>query len=217
MSHVIPNNPKIYHIVHVDRLASIISEGRLWSDASDAAVQHKGLSGTMIGMSHIKKRRLTNHLTSHQGLTVGQCVPFYFCSRSIMLYIIAQQSHDDIAYRDGQQPIIHLQADLNTVIDWAQQHHKRWAFTDSNAGSLYFNDYCVVSDLNKVDWKAVNAYYWPQCKEAKQAEFLLEEQFPWSLVEAIGVYSQTQVQQVSTALNATPHQPSLSIQQNWYY
>jgi hypothetical protein len=73
------------------------------------------------------------------------------------------------------------------------------------------------SDLNKVDWKAVNAYYWPQCKEAKQAEFLLEEQFPWSLVEAIGVYSQTQVQQVSTALNATPHQPSLSIQQNWYY
>jgi hypothetical protein len=40
-----------------------------------------------------------------------------------------------------------------------------------------------------VDWKAVNAYYWSQYKEAKQAEFLLEEQFPWSLVEAIGVYS----------------------------
>jgi ssDNA thymidine ADP-ribosyltransferase, DarT len=28
-----PANPKIYHIVHVDRLPSIVAEGRLWSDA----------------------------------------------------------------------------------------------------------------------------------------------------------------------------------------
>jgi hypothetical protein len=214
MSNTIPANPKIFHIVHVDRLASIVSQGCLWSDA---AVQSKGLGGTMIGMSHIKQRRLTNGLSSHGGLTVGQCVPFYFCPRSIMLYIISQQSHEDIAYRGGQQPIIHLQADLNAVISWAQQNNTCWAFTDSNAGSYYFNDYCSVSDLNKIDWNAVNAQLWSQCKEKKQAEFLLEDHFPWGLVEAIGVYSQAQVQQVSTALTSATHRPPVSIQRNWYY
>lgn len=214
MAGQIPANPKIYHIVHLDRLASIVSQGCLWSDAE---VQGKGLGGTMIGMSHIKERRMTNSVSSHQGLTVGQCVPFYFCPRSIMLYIISQQSHEDITYKGGQQPIIHLQADLNVVISWAQQNNKRWAFTDSNAGSYYFNDYCSVRDLNNIDWNAVNAQSWSQCKERKQAEFLLEEQFPWTLVEAVGVYSQGQVQQVSTAVNSTTCRPPVSVQRNWYY
>jgi hypothetical protein len=29
----VPDNPKIYHIVHVDKLASIAADGFLWSDA----------------------------------------------------------------------------------------------------------------------------------------------------------------------------------------
>jgi hypothetical protein len=37
----------------------------------------------------------------------------------------------------------------------------------------------------------------------------LEEHLTWSLVEAIGVYSQTQVQQVNAALNATTHRPTV--------
>ncbi len=214
MAGQIPANPNIYHIVHTDRLPSIVGQGFLWSDA---AVQAKNLGGTMIGMSHIKQRRLTNSLQSHSGLTVGQCVPFYFCPRSIMLYIISQQRHGDISYRGGQAPIIHLQADMNKVVLWAQQNNKRWAFTDSNAGSLYFNDYCSQNDLNHIDWNAVNAHSWVQCKEKKQAEFLMEEQFPWSLVEAIGVYSQVQVQQVSVYMNSTTHRPPVSVQRNWYY
>lgn len=220
MAGQIPMNPKIYHIVHLDRLASIISQGCLWSDS---AVQGKDLGGTMIGMSHIKQRRMTNSVSSHPGLSVGQCVPFYFCPRSIMLYIISQQSHEDISYRGGQAPIIHLQADLQAVINWAQQNNKRWAFTLSNAGASYFEDRNDLSRLNEINWNAVQANRWsgsgvcPSIKEGKQAEFLLEEQFPWALVEAVGVYSQAQVQQVSSTLNATTHRPPVSVQRNWYY
>ncbi|MCK6585821.1 MAG: DUF4433 domain-containing protein, partial [Anaerolineales bacterium] len=112
---------------------------------------------------------------------------------------------------------IHLQADLNRVICWAQQNNKRWAFTDSNAGSFYFNDYCTLGDLKRIDWNAVNAYSWSRCKEQKQAEFLLEEQFPWTLIEAVGVYSQTQDQQVRARLNSAGHRPPISIQRDWYH
>ena len=80
-----PANPKIYHIVHVDRLPSIIADSNLWSDRE---VRERGIDGTAIGMSNIKERRLGNELDSHPGLRVGDCVPFYFCPRSVMLYVI---------------------------------------------------------------------------------------------------------------------------------
>jgi hypothetical protein len=51
----VPAHPKIYHIAHVDRLASIIADERLWSDAE---VIQRASSGTAIGMSSIKQRRL---------------------------------------------------------------------------------------------------------------------------------------------------------------
>ena len=51
-----PAQPKIDHIVHVDRLASIVSDGQLWSDS---VVMRRSGGGTTIGMSGIKKRRLS--------------------------------------------------------------------------------------------------------------------------------------------------------------
>lgn len=214
MSNNIPANPKIFHIVHVDRLASIVSQGCLYSDA---AVQGTPLPGTTIGMSTIKARRLAKTLNSYPDLHVGDCVPFYFCPRSVMLYMFHMNNHPEITYHGGQTPIVHLQADLYQTVNWANQNGKRWVFTNSNAGSFYFDDFNDLSHLNQVNWGSVAATNWKDCREQKQAEFLLEEQFPWSLVEAIGVYSNAQVQQVSVGLNSTTHRPPVSVQRNWYY
>ena len=46
-----PAEPRVYHIVHVDRLASVIADGAL---LSDAIVQSTPRPGTTIGMSEIK-------------------------------------------------------------------------------------------------------------------------------------------------------------------
>ncbi|EGU38810.1 hypothetical protein VII00023_15051, partial [Vibrio ichthyoenteri ATCC 700023] len=134
----VPVQPKIFHIVHVDRLASILGSNGLLCDAQIIAQQ---AAGTTIGMNTIKHRRLTElTLDSHPDLYVGQCVPFYFCPRSIMLYVIHRADSDELAYKGGQGPIIHLQADLNATVQWAQRQGHRWAFTLSNAGSYYFED-----------------------------------------------------------------------------
>ena len=69
----IPAQPKIYHIVHVDRLASIASDGALFSDAT---MRERIQVGTNIGYDHIKERRLRSKLRSRLGLRVGDCVPF---------------------------------------------------------------------------------------------------------------------------------------------
>ena len=93
-----PAEPKIYHIVHVDRLASIVADGGLWSDA---ALHRRERPGTVIGMSVIKERRLTNPVKCRPGLSVGDCVPFYFCPRSVMLYVIHRADNEGLQYRDG--------------------------------------------------------------------------------------------------------------------
>lgn len=210
-----PVQPKIYHIVHVDRLSSIIHSDGLWCDAE--MVKHSGL-GTTIGMSTIKSRRL-NELTlnSHPGLYVGGCVPFYFCPRSIMLYIIYKGNHPEITYRGGQGPIVHIELDLNASVAWAEANDRRWAFTLSNAGSRFFEDRCDLSQLNDIDWKAVQAMNWQSCKDGKQAEFLVEDSIPWSLVERIGVRTKTTYQQAAHVLTSSGHKPQLEIRTDWYY
>lgn len=210
----VPAQPKIYHIVHLDRLPSIITDGCLWCDA---AIGQRNAAGTTIGMNKIKQRRLNElTLTSHPGLYVGQCVPFYFCPRSIMLFLI-HKKNEELSYKGGQEPIIHLEGDLLNVVAWADQHNLRWAFTLSNAGSYYFEDRNDLAQLHEIDWAAVQATNWQSRKEGKQAEFLVENTFPWHLVERIGVKSPVIHDQVIKALPKGAHHPRVEVQPDWYY
>jgi ssDNA thymidine ADP-ribosyltransferase, DarT len=209
----VPANPKIYHIVHVDKLASIVADGCLWSDAELAA---RPVVGTVIGMNAIKARRLELPVPSHPNLTVGQCVPFYFCSRSVMLYMMHMRNAE-LTYKGGQEPIVHLVVDLKAAVAWANANNRRWAFTLSNAGSYYFEDRTDLAQLGDIDWDAVNAKYWSSCREAKQSEFLMEQHFPWHLVEEIGVYNHAIGQQAMQAIAGAQHKPTTQIKQLWYY
>ena len=209
----LPDRPKIYHIVHVDRVASILADGCLWCDAE---VDHRASQGTTIGMPQIKQRRLTKlTLTSHPDLYVGACVPFYFCPRSIMLYVL--HMGNQVSYQGGQGPIIHLEADLCAVVDWAEQNAHRWAFTLSNAGSYDFEDRSDLGKLGEIDWDAVQANSWKHCTYRKQAEFLIEQSFPWHLVERVGVYSTEVYRTVSEALPKAGHRPRVEVLRDWYY
>lgn len=211
----VPANPKIYHIVHVDNLASIIADGGLWSDA--VMVQRQG--GTVIGMGSIKQRRLQLPITCHPGTHVGEYVPFYFCSRSIMLYVIYCANHAELAYKGGQQPIVHLEADLNKVVAWAAANGQRWAISLSNAGAVYTQFRTGLDKLNEINWGAVAAtdFRPADVKEGKQAEFLMQQSFPWHLVERIGVHSQPIVARVAAAMQGAAHRPVLEIKRDWYY
>jgi hypothetical protein len=169
-----PERPKIYHIVHVDRLASIAADGYLFSDAFVSA---RGGAGTTIGMGRIKERRLTLPIACRPGLHVGECVPFYWCPRSVMLFLIHRDNHPDLTYHGGQQPILHLEADLLRTVEWAESHGKLWAFTLSNAGAYYFESRCELGQLNEINWDAIGATKWsgsgvpPAVQEGKMAEF----------------------------------------------
>lgn len=211
-----PAHPKIYHIVHVDRLPSILADGCLWSDA--VMVGRQG-TGTTIGMGSIKERRLRLPVPCHPKTHVGDFVPFYFCPRSVMLYVIHCANHPELAYRGGQGPIVHLEADLRRVVTWAEETGRRWAFSLSNAGAVYTQFRSDLGQLDQVNWPAVHNtdFRSADVKEGKQAEFLVHESFPWPLVERVGVLSQGVAQQVANVMRGKDHNPRVEIRREWYY
>jgi len=211
-----PTPPKIYHITHVENLFPIVAQGELLSDAT---MIERGGAAVTIGMSGIKGRRLSLPVPCHPGDKVGDYVPFYFCPRSIMLFVIHCANHPELSYRGGQAPIVHLEADLFDVIAWANHNKRRWAFSLSNAGAYYAQFGHSVPELAEIDWAAVAA---TDCrsgnvKEGKQAEFSFHGSFPWNLVSLVGVKSAEIQAQAEATIAGTTHQPAVQVRPEWYY
>lgn len=162
-----PSQPQIYHITHVDNLESIARRGEIWSDG---LCRNNNLGNKQVGMSAIKARRLFElEVDCHPGTKVGEYVPFYFCPRSIMLYLLYRGNHPDLTYTGGQRPLVHLEADLHEVIEWADSNGVRWAFSDRNAGIRYACFYNDVNKFDRLDWNAIAAtdFRDPIVKEGK--------------------------------------------------
>jgi hypothetical protein len=212
----VPRQPKIYHITHINNLASIV-DNVLWSDAERI---RQGLNCELIGMTEIKRRRLEElDVDCHPGTKVGQYVPFYFCARSIMLYLLHAGNHPDLSYRGGQRPILHLESDLKTVVKWATTAGRRWAFSTGNAGARYARFLKDLGQLEKLNWEAITANKWrdPDLKEGKQAEFLIERCFPWECIDTIGVINTEMAQQVTDVIGSANHRPPVLVRRHWYY
>jgi ssDNA thymidine ADP-ribosyltransferase, DarT len=170
-------------------------------------------------MNHIKERRLRLPVTCHKGTCVGDYVPFYFCPRSLMLYVIHKANDGELTYRGGQEPIVHLEADLHRVISWADSAGRRWAFSLSNAGAFYAPFRSEVARLDEVNWQAVAAvdFRSADIRHGKQAEFLVHESFPWQLVQRIGVTSRSVAAQVVSMMRSAEPRPSVEVRPGWYY
>jgi hypothetical protein len=216
MNATVPAKPKIYHLTHIDNLPGIVRDAVLWSDAKRI---HLAVDSEIVGMASIKQRRLKLPVKCHPGTSVGQYVPFYFCPRSIMLYILHMGNHPDLTYQEGQEPIVHLMADLRATVEWAQNRGRRWAFSTCNAGARYAEFYADLSQLDKINWEAVHAsdFRDPETKDGKQAEFLIYESFPWKLVEAVGVWKPEIKSRTGTALGNAAHCPVVAVEPSWYY
>ena len=212
----IPENPKIYHIVHMDRLSSIVKDGGL---LCDAVMVNRQETGTNIGMSSIKQRRLLLPLPCYPDTCIGDYVPFYFCPRSVMLYVISRANHPELHYSGGQKPIVHLEADLHSVVDWADENGRRWAFSLSNAAAQYTQFRNSRDSLDEINWDAVAAANWSfsEVKDAKQAEFLVHHFFPWHLITRIGVIAPDIGNRVARAIRSALHKPRIEVQRSWYY
>lgn len=211
-----PAAPKIYHITHVGNLPRIIADGRLYSDAEMLAWEGEHAK---VGMGKLKKARFERPVGCHEGTIVSDYVPFYFCHRSVMLYILSRGNHNEVAYKGGQDPIVHLEADFHSVCAAADAQKVRWAVSLSNAASRYAAFRTGDGALDELVWDAIAATRWvdPHVREAKQAEFLVHRSFPRRRMTRLGVRNARVHQQVRTHLLKAEYQPPVEVRPDWYY
>ena len=208
MPGVIPSNPAIFHITHVGNLQSILAHSCLWSDSQRIA---RNLVTTNIGYSHIKQRRLNRPVSIGNGGKLGDYVPFNFCPRSVMLFVVSK-GHTD--YAGGQEEIVHLVSSVNTATSLG----KPWGFTDQHADLAYASYFDTLTKLNEVDWNVMPLTHWggnDEVKARRQAEFLVYDAFPWSAIVHIGVKSAAVAAKVQALLPSG--MPPVSVEPSWYY
>lgn len=202
-------DPPIYHITHVNNLASIIGEDRLWCDAQRIA---KGINTTNIGYSHIKERRLRHPVSVAAKGKIGDYVPFNFCPRSVMLYVVGQ-GHEN--YKGGQRSVLHLVSSISSAIATGQP----WFFTDRHSDLGYAGQFDDLAELVQVDWNVMPLTWWneSEVKEKRQAEFLVHDFCPWNAIDQIGVMDAAMVPVVQQTIAGASHQPAIVVQRGWYY
>ncbi|MEN9520324.1 MAG: hypothetical protein RLZZ381_2912 [Cyanobacteriota bacterium] len=205
----------IYHITHIDNLSSIINSGGL---IACSMLKQQQARYTNIAYEQIQNRRAIKRVLCGAGGVLHDYVPFYFSPRSPMLYTINKGNVK--GYRDGQNLIIHLVVEIEAIANL----NLAFVYTDGHAVMDYSDFYNDLYLLNRViDWELMKSNFWfdipddPNRKCRRQAEFLVHQFCPWTLVKEIGVINDDIKIKVEKILQNQKYQPSVKIYPQWYY
>jgi len=209
-------DPAAYHIMHEGNLAELLSRGFLYCDSY---VRQQNISHIAIGYKHTKRDRLETTIPIASDINTGDCVPFYFCPRSAMLYVIYRNDSEDLASHYGEDPVVHLRFNVRKVWDWALSQNLRVFITNGNAASPHTEVFNDLSALKILNWDAISTKYWQDVSTEKAAELLVENRVPFGLVEEIGVKNNSHQAFVNGILSKCPQYSAVSVNvhPDWYY
>ena len=112
----------VYRITHIDNVPWILEHG-LHSDSSDV----RDPNFVSIGNPDLISKRAVHGVPVGPGGTLGDYVPFYFCTRSVMLYKLHTGQVEGVDVR--QEDIVYLVSSVGLLLDTGV----RFVFTDRNA------------------------------------------------------------------------------------
>jgi hypothetical protein len=210
----IPHPTPIYRILHIDNLQVCLQRGGFYASNQ---IPDDGLIYKTIHNCQIQDTRHNRMISCGPRGTLHDYVPFYFGPRSPMLFQLHTGRVD--GYNEGQQPLIYMVSTVQAV----QQAGLSFVFSDGHGIAAFTDWYDDLGNLDKVDWTAVYARYWHDTVEdmdrqrRKQAEFLIYQFCPWSVVQKIGVLNQTIAGRVETILGQYGINLTIEEKPDWYY
>lgn len=206
----------IYRMVHIDNLDVLLRRQALHAPHQ---TPQDGLIYRTIHDTDVQAKRHLQPVAVGSGGTIHDYVPFYFGPRSPMLL----QLHTGrvAGYTERQDPLVYLVSSVQAIIAGGC----RFIFSDGHGLATFTQWFTDPSDLDKVDWTAVNARQWNDTvqdmdrQRRKQAEFLVFQDCPWSAVITIAVLNDTVEAQVEAivARHAPALRRSVAIHPEWYY
>lgn len=204
----------IYHLTHWRNLPSILSAGGVLSNHE---MRRQGIEHQNIAYDHIQDRRENTMVFGAKGGCLHAYVPFHFAPKSPMLFTISKGNVPN--YTEGQPPLVYLVSTAQTV----EAAGLPFAFTDGHATMAITEFFSDLARLDRVTWSVMNSTYWndtpehPDRKRQRQAEFLVHQIFPVSLVSEIAVFDAGIKSQVLEILQNSGLDVPVQVRTNWYY
>lgn len=172
-------------MTHIANVPHILEYGITHKDSDDA-----NPAFTPIGDPSLISARSGFELEN--GKLLGHYIPFYFGTRTPMLYVI-QSGFNGLAFTPAEEIVYcvsSVQKILNTGLDFV--------FTDGHAVDSFSSQYTPEDVLHigtLIDWVAVKAMHWKSetdldLKRRKQAEFLILGDVPCGAVLGYIVYNE---------------------------
>lgn len=211
-----PHPTPILRFTHVDNLDTIIRRGGLHAPNH---VPNDGLSYRFCHSAAIQSARAQTPVRLGPCGTIHDYVPFYFGCLSPMLLNLKTGRVE--GYSEGQDPLVYLVSSAQAV----EAAGIRFVFSDGHGLVTFSQWFDNLDELDAVDWTLVNERYWTDSiddmdrKRKKQAEFLVHQCCPWSLIHEIVVIDVRMKQRVETILAAFPadQRRVVRVDRNWYY
>ncbi|MFW0786140.1 DUF4433 domain-containing protein [Gordonia sp. CPCC 206044] len=203
------------HFTHIEHLPAIVEHGLV----ADTVARSTGYLTHEAGEPRIKERRSRRTVDAGPGGVVADYVPFYFRSRSPMLFSINRGNVP--SFTGDSHDLIYLMTSIEVLNDQGL----RLVFSDRNAvlAVTAFSD--DIDDLDSlVDWDVIAARYWagtpddPDRVERRMAECLVHRHVPWEAFTGIAVYDTRREHQVLQILDRMekPH-PPVTVVPNAYF
>ena len=212
----VPDPVRLYRLVHIDNLPTLLRRGGL--HAPNFA-PNDGLTYKTIHDAAIQQRRHSQAVPCGAGGVIHDYLPFYLGPLSPMLYKLSKGSV--AGYSEGQAPLVYL-------ILWAGDVANAgldFVFSDGHGIAAFTQWFDDLADLVKLDWPLIMAREWSDTlidndrKRRKQAEFLVYQSVPWSMVRGIAVMNEAIAVRVNTELDQYPdeHRPPVRVISKWFY
>lgn len=200
--------PRIFHFTDVANLGSIMADGCV-------KAHRRARCNVDIGDQSVKRRRGTVTVPCGPEGTVGDYVPFYFATRSPMLFSISCGNVTGVSAE--QRRLAYVIADTEA----AYEAELDCVFTDGNAAAA-ISDFEDDPDRlgEHVDWPLMKQRYWantdedPDRRRRRMAEFLIHEEAPLGIVRGIAVYDQAmRGEAVAIVAGILP----VAVRPGWYF
>lgn len=203
--------PAIFHFTDVTNLGRILAAGELRAHRTAGCAVD-------IGDASIKVRRTRINVACGLGGQVCDYVPFYFATRSPMLFSIKCGNVQGVS--SDQRRIIYLTSSTEAAYDAGLA----CVFTDGNASAAFTDfedDPAKLATL--IDWQLMRERYWRNTAEdndrrrRRAAEFLIHNAMPLRRITGIGVYNECVRAHVAAAIDAAGSHISVDILPDWYF
>lgn len=221
----IPNPTRLFHMTAISNLEAIIQSGSLLCKNRGLT---NGIAYQNIAHAGAQGARATKHVPDPPGGTIHDYVPFYFAPRSPMLYAINAGNVQGCDIR--QADILYFETSVQNVAGASLE----FVFYDHNATLSFSKPYTDVMHLKHVAWELIcespsldgyckyfhNVNANPRLAartEKRQAEFLVKNAFPLTLVSRIGVINEAKKHQVQAILARSGLTLTVDVMPEWYF